>query len=69
MATERIVIKDLTFAELCLFEVYADKRAHPHIPARETELQVEKRFAEQDAWREILKRVRKELNRRTAEVV
>lgn len=64
-----IVIKKLSLHELIAFEVHAQGRAYPRSPIRETEKQIDKRFAEQDRWRGILKRIRTELVRRTKEVI
>ena len=62
-----IVIKDLSLVELCLFESYVRQQAYGS-PFRETDRQVEKRMVEQEHWRDILERVRRELKRRTKEV-
>lgn len=69
MKNQPIVIKDMPLTDLIAFEGYAHKQSSQHSPIRETEKQIDKRFADQDRWREILKRVRAELKRRTKEVI
>lgn len=64
-----IVIKDLSFADLWALGAYAQWQSFGLSIKRETPRQVAKRRAQQARWRDILKRIRSELQRRTKEVI
>lgn len=63
-----VVLKDISFVELCALANYMQERATT-VLIRETDKQIDKRFADQERCREALKLIKAEQKRRTAVIV